>query len=149
MQEISKGTTRQQIEEYFRQVASKEINESSEKKISIENFLEKNSKKKLLYVMPESLGDCFLSTAIFPSLRKMYDEENWDLYVSSKAEYKDVFAGNKNITKWIPYGNQMDNQLLMEGMGRHKGWFDICFTPYVSTQRIIDYTHNGINKLLM
>jgi len=150
MKELSNGVPKTQIEDYFRHVAKKEIEtESSDKKISIEDLLEKNNKKRLLYAMPESLGDCFLSTAIFPSLREMYKEEEWDLYVASKPEYKDVFAGNKNITKWIPYASQMDNQLLMEGMGKHKGWFDICFTPYVSTQRIIDYVHNGINKLLM
>ena len=149
MKQISNGTQRQQIEEYFRQVARKESRESSEKKVSIDSLIEKNNKKKLLYVMPESLGDCFLSTSIFPSLRRMYNQEDWDIYVSSKPQFKDVFAGNKNITKWIPYSIQMDNQLLMEGTGKHKGWFDICFTPYVSTQRIIDYVHNGINKLLM
>ena len=149
MKEIANGMPRIQIEEYFRQVATKELQDLSSKTKSIEDFLEKNNKKRLLYVMPESLGDCFLSTAIFPSLRKMYNEKEWDIYVASKPIYKDVFSGNKNITKWIPYLNQMDNQLLMEGTGDHQGWFDICFTPYVSTQRIIDYIHNGVNKLLM
>jgi hypothetical protein len=43
----------------------------------------------------------------------------------------------------------MDNQLLMEGAGKHKGWFDICFTPHISTQKYINHTHNGISKLLM
>jgi len=151
MREISKGVPRNQIEDYFRHVAKKELSSSDngDKKISIEDLLEKNDKKRLLYAMPESLGDCFLSTAIFPSLREMYNEKDWDIYIASKPEYKDVFAGNRHITKWIPYSSQMDNQLLMEGMGKHKGWFDICFTPYVSTQRIIDYVHNGVNKLLM
>lgn len=149
--ELSKGTQKNQIEAYFRNVAQQGAKEKSEsqKKVSIEDLLNKNNKKRLLYAMPQSLGDCFLSTAIFPSLREMYPDHEWDIYVASNPEFKSVFDGNNNITKWIPYNQQMDNQLLMEGIGEHKGWFDICFTPYVSTQRIIDYVHNGQNKLLM
>jgi hypothetical protein len=79
----------------------------------------------------------------------MYNEEEWDFYVASNPEFRNIFDGNKNITKWIPYAREMDNQLIMEGIGDHGGWFDICFNPYFSTQRLIDYVHNGKNKLLM
>jgi glycosyltransferase involved in cell wall biosynthesis len=151
IKELNKKTDRGQIELYFRNVAANTIQEKArrENSISIESVLEKNNKKRLLYVMPQSLGDCFLSTAIFPSLREMYNEEEWDFYVASNPEFRNIFDGNKNITKWIPYAREMDNQLIMEGIGDHGGWFDICFNPYFSTQRLIDYVHNGKNKLLM
>jgi glycosyltransferase involved in cell wall biosynthesis len=148
MREIRNGAPKNQIEEYFRSVARNDILAKS-KKLSIDSILEHNDKKRLLYVIPESLEDCFLSTSIISSLRKIYKETEWDIYVSSKPQFQDVFAGNKNITKWIPYVPEMDNQLLMEGAGKHKGWFDICFAPYISTQKQINYTHNGISKLLM
>jgi hypothetical protein len=149
--ELSKNVPREQIENYFRHVAQKDIDEENQKnnKSSIEDFLIKNNKKKILYVMPRSIGDCFLSTAIFESLREIYDIKEWDLYVSSEPEFKSIFNGNKNITKWIPYSQEMEDHMKMEGIGDHHGWFDICFTPHISTQRSMNYIHNGINKLLL
>jgi len=149
MRELKNGASKIQIEEYFRSVAKDELQKSQSSKSSIENFLEKNNKKRLLYIMPEGLEDCFLSNSVIYSLKKLYPSSEWDIYVSSKPQFKDVFAGNQNILKWIPYSPEMDNQLLMEGVGNHKGWFDICFTPYFSTQKNINFTHNGMSKLLM
>jgi hypothetical protein len=151
MNEISKNTPRQQIENYFRHVAQKDLLEKDQenKQNTLDTYIVNKNKKKLLYVMPRSIGDCFLSTAIFGSLRKMYPVSDWDLYVSSLPEYKDIFNGNPNITNWIPYSESMENHMLMEGIGDHKGWFDICFTPHISTQRSMNYIHNGTNKLLM
>jgi hypothetical protein len=151
MQELSKNTPREQIENYFRHVSRNDIEKENQKnnKSSIEDLIDENDKKKILYVMPRSIGDCFLSTAIFQSLREIYPQEDWDLYVSSEPEFKSIFNGNKNITKWIPYYSEMEDHMRMEGNGEHKGWFDICFTPHISTQRSMNYIHNGINKLLM
>jgi hypothetical protein len=151
MQELSKNVPREQIENYFRHVSKKDIEKENQKnnKSSIEKFINKNDKKKILYAIPRSIGDCFLSTAIFESLRKIYLQEEWELYVSSEPEFESIFDGNKNITKWIPYCPEMEDHMRMEGIGEHKGWFDICFTPHISTQRSMNYIHNGINKLLM
>jgi len=151
MDQLSKNVPREQIENYFRHVAKKDVDEknSTNKKSGIQNFILNNSKKKLLYVIPKSIGDCFLSTAVISSLRKLYDFENWDLYVASESKFKSIFDGNKNITNWIPYMPEMENHILMEGSGEHNGWFDICFTPHISTQRSMNYIHNGINKLLL
>lgn len=151
MQELSKNTPREQIENYFRHVSQKDIEKENQKnnKSTIDNFININDKKKILYVMPRSIGDCFLSTAIFESLREIYPQKDWELYVSSEPEFKSIFDGNVNITKWIPYCSEMEDHMRMEGVGEHKGWFDICFTPHISTQRSMNYIHNGINKLLM
>jgi len=151
MRELSKNVPRVQIENYFRHVAQKDINEENQKnkKSSVEDFIIENNNKKILYVMPGLAQDCFLSTAILESLREIYRNDEWDLYVSCEPRFKSIFDGNKNITGWIPYSTEMDNQLLMEGVGDHQGWFDICFNPYFSTQRMINYVHNGENKFLM
>jgi len=151
MDQLSKNVERNQIEQYFRHVARKDLEEQNKtnKKSVLDDFILKNSKKKILYVIPRSIGDCFLSTAVIESLRSIYDFENWDLYVSSDSKYKQIFEGNKNITNWIPYIQDMENHMLMEGIGDHPGWFDICFTPHLSTQRSMNYIHNGINKLLL
>jgi glycosyltransferase involved in cell wall biosynthesis len=149
---LSKNTPREQVENYFRHVAKKDLEEAVDsltQKNKFDDFIIDNSKKKLLYVIPRSIGDCFLSTAVIASLRKLYEEKEWDIYVSSDPKYKSVFDGNKNITKWIPYQPEMENHILMEGSGDNKGWFDICFTPHISTQRSMNYIHNGLNKLLL
>ena len=41
----------------------------------------------------------------------------------------------------------MDSALAMEGAGPHKGICDIVYHPYFSTQRLLDYTHNGVDKI--
>ena len=46
----------------------------------IERELDGDDKKKVLFVMPQSAGDVFLSTALFRSLKDTYSEYN--LYVA-------------------------------------------------------------------
>jgi len=41
----------------------------------------------------------------------------------------------------------MDNLVAMEGIGNHKGYFDIAFLPYGTTQRFLSYLHNGKTKI--
>jgi glycosyltransferase involved in cell wall biosynthesis len=72
MQEISKGAKREQIENYFRSVALKE-NENN-KQIKFEDSLDSNDKGRVIYVMPESAGDVFLSTALFESIKNRYPD---------------------------------------------------------------------------
>jgi hypothetical protein len=37
----------------------------------------------------------------------------------------------------------MENLLSMEGHAGGEGYFDIAFIPYIGTQKIFDYQHNG------
>jgi glycosyltransferase involved in cell wall biosynthesis len=151
MNEISKGAPRQNIEKYFRNIAKKEIEKKEflKKDNSLESFLLKNNKKRILFTIPKSLGDCFLCTAIFEPLREIYPKSEWDLYVTSEPQYQDVFLGNEHITKWLPFAPPMESTLAMEGAGDNKGYFDICFCPHFGSQKTIDYVHNGLDKLLM
>jgi glycosyltransferase involved in cell wall biosynthesis len=149
---MSNGTPRHEVENYFRKTAQSEIakNESSKaSKNKIEELLIKNNKKRILFCIPGTIGDCFLCTSIFGSMREIYPETEWDIYVASNPEYESVFYGNKKITKWIPFQNEMENCLHMEGAGDHPGYFDIAFYPYFGSQRTLDYTHNGLDKLLL
>jgi hypothetical protein len=142
---LEDGGKRKEVEDYFRHVA--QLESQKDQKTTLDDAFIKNNKKRLLLVQPESLGDCFLITSLFPNLRERYPENEWDFYVATKKEYKDVFDGNNYVTKWIPYHESMDNQLLMEGFAGHNGFVDVCYNPYFSTQRILDYTHSGIDKL--
>tara|TARA_Y100000593_G_scaffold26231_1_gene52162 strand:- start:2293 stop:4209 length:1917 start_codon:yes stop_codon:yes gene_type:complete len=143
MQELSKGMSRNDIEKYFRKVASENENKVE---VKFEDLLDKEDEgKRILYVMPESIGDVFLSTSLFKSAKELYPDYN--LYVSTKPENFEVLEGNQYIHKLIPYTQQMDSLLWLEGQGSHKGYFEIAFLPYSSTQRFLTYLHNGKDKL--
>lgn len=140
MNEIQKGTPRQQIDNYFRQVASQ--HNQKNKKVSFEDILSKDDEgKRILYVMPESVGNVYLSTSLFKSIKEQYPGHN--LYVAVKPEYADILSGNPHVHKVLGYFPQMENLLWLEGAGEHKGYFEIAFLPHVTTQKIISYPHNG------
>jgi hypothetical protein len=140
MQEISKGTKRQDIENYFRQVASQENQKN--KKIEFEDLLGKDDKgKRVLYVMPESIGDIYISTSLFKNIKKQYPDHN--LYVATKPEYFQMLQGNPHVYKLLEYIPQMDQLLWLEGAGDHNGYFEVAFLPHAGTQRFLDYLHNG------
>lgn len=143
MGELSKGAKRQDIENYFRNVALKE-NENS-KQIKFEDLLDAGDKGRVLYVMPESAGDIFLSTALFKSITERYPE--FSLYVATKSQYKDILEGNPYVHRWIEYNPIMDNLIWLEGNNQHDGYFDIAYLPYTCTQKNLNYLHNGVDKI--
>ena len=143
MSELNKGAKRQDIENYFRNIALKENEKSNE--IKFEDLLDPNDKGRVIYVMPESAGDVFLSTALFKSIKDRYPE--YSLYVSTKPQYKDILDGNPYVHRWIEYNPIMDNLIWLEGNNQHNGYFDIAYLPYTCTQRNLNYLHNGVDKL--
>jgi glycosyltransferase involved in cell wall biosynthesis len=142
---LSQNTPKDQVENYFRSVAAEEINKNS--KLDFEDLFDKNDKKRVLIVQPESIGDIFLLTSIFESVRSRYPSNEYTIYIATKSEYRDLIDGNPFIDKWIPYHQAMDSIIFMEGNGVHKGYCDIAYYPYFSTQRLLDYMHNGIDKI--
>ena len=147
MQELSKNTPREQIENYFRHVALKDLQDKKNQIASNPLFpeIDQNGNKKILFVMPESAGDIFMATALLQSINYRYP--NYDLYFSTKKHFKDILNGNKYIHKWIEYTPEMDNLLLLEGHSKSDGYFDIAYLPHLQTQRMLSYLHNGEDKM--
>jgi glycosyltransferase involved in cell wall biosynthesis len=143
MTELSKGAKRSDIENYFRNIALKE-NEKN-KQVKFEDLLDSNDKGRVIYVIPESAGDIFLSTALFKSIKDRYPD--YSLYVATKPQYKDILDGNPYVHRWIEYNPIMDNLIWLEGNNQHDGYFDIAYLPYTCTQRNLNYLHNGLDKL--
>ena len=142
MKEIEKGATRQGIEDYFRGVARKEIIDQQ----GIEGLLGKDDEgRRILYVIPESAGDVYMATSLFPSLKKQYPEYN--LYVATLPQYFDIIKGNPHVYRVVPFIQQMDDIHFLEGGGPYKGYFDIAFLSHVNAQRYSCYTHNGLDKI--
>jgi glycosyltransferase involved in cell wall biosynthesis len=146
MRELSQGTQRSKIEKYFREVAAKENTEQQQKNTTIENFIDKDDGgKRILYVMPESSQDMFLSTCLFRSMKETYPDHK--IYVATKLENFEILDANEYVHSTMPYSDQMDGILSLQGASDHKGFFDIAFLPYFNTQRHSTYTHNGLDKI--
>jgi glycosyltransferase involved in cell wall biosynthesis len=144
MQELAKGVKRQDVENYFRQVAWQENQKN--KKLNFEDLIDKDDKgKRILYVIPQEEVDVFLSTSIFPSIKRTYPNHN--LYVATKQEFFEILDGNPHVHKVIPFIPQMENWIWTEGNKDNNGFFDIAFTPYFNSQKTINYIHNGKDKI--
>ena len=143
--ELSKGTKREDIEKYFRQTAANENQKN--KKTEFSGLLNKDDKNRLLVILPESIGDIFLATSLFESLRKRYPRPEWTFYFACKQEYFEILEGNPHVDKLLDYIPQMDNLVWLEGIGGHKGFFDVAYPIHFSTQRLLSYPHNGVDKI--
>jgi hypothetical protein len=140
LQKLEQNVPKDQIENYFRQVAKQDL--SKDNPINFEDLLDKTDKgKRILYVMPESIGDIYISTSLFKNIKQQYPEYN--LYVATKPEYFEILEGNPYIHRTLEYIPQMDQLLWLEGVGDHEGFFEIAFLAHLGTQRMLDYLHNG------
>jgi hypothetical protein len=144
MQRLNSDLKREDVLKYFREVAEKENKES--KKIELADLLdEQDEGKRLLIVMPERIGDVYLSTSLLPNIKKQYPELN--IYYACRPEYTEVLDGNPYIHKCIPYHDSLANLPAMEGQGDNPGYFEIAFIPFIGTQRIVNFTHNAKDKI--
>ena len=143
MNELNKGQKREAIEQFFRQEASKELQKNT--KIDFNSLLRPNDKGRVLVVMPESAGDLFLLSSVFPSIKRRYPD--YTLYVATKKEFKSILDGNPYVDEWLEYNPIMDNSIWLEGRGKEKGYFNIAYLPHIATQRFLSYLHNGEDKI--
>ena len=103
-------------------------------------LLDKNTgRKRILYVMKESGGDCLISTQLFEGIHKKYPDS--DLYVACDPKFKNFFIGNPYIYKLLDYHPFMENELVMIGAGRPESeqYFHVYMHPGILTQRQLHY----------
>jgi hypothetical protein len=106
-----------------------------------------NQRKRLLFIVPESAGDIFLSTSLLRSLSESY--KDYDIYFACNISFFDILKGNKYIYKTIKYLPIMDNQIIMEGHSGWRGLFDISIMVTSATQRMINYLNNGKTNIAL
>jgi intein/homing endonuclease len=136
-----KERTLKEIEDFFRKTA---LDDLGKKPVDILSLLDQADIKRMLFVMPQSAGDNFLSTAIVSSLKEKYPEHS--IYISCLPQFRDIWKNNPSIKGWIPY-----NEVMMQyswGTDRFdKGIFDIVLTPTMLTQlQLPNWGHNGKTK---
>lgn len=108
--------------------------------------LDLSNSKRLLFIVPESAGDIFLSTSLLKSLKDAYPET--DIYFACKPEFKDILKNNPYVKKTIDYLPIMESQILMEGSGEWSGLFMISIMATILTQRHLNYLNHGIGKIM-
>lgn len=146
MKQLENKIPRENIENFFRSKAEEENKENLPFKI--EELLDKNDKgKRVLAVMPGSIGDVFMATSILKSLGKTYKDYN--IYFATAPEYFEILDANPFIHKVIPYNPKMDDLLWLEGRGEHEGFFEIAYLLHLGTQRLFNYQHNGKDKITL
>lgn len=144
LSQLQNGRGREQILNFFKKTALKENNENA--KIEFSDLLDKDDKgRRILFVMPQSAGDVFMSTSLLPSIKKLYPDHN--IYFATKQEFFEILDCNPFIHKKLIFNSFMENLLTMEGHADGHGYFDIAFLPHIGTQKIFDYQHNGKDKL--
>lgn len=135
---------RKKVYDYFIKVAHED--NAKNNKQSFESLINKeDSRKRILFVMPESIGDIYMTTSLLPSIKKVYPD--YALYYATKPQFFEILDGNSFVDYVIPYCDIMNNIVAMEGQGNNQGFFDICFLPNIGTQRILNYMHNGEDKI--
>ena len=134
--ELAKGVPRIEIYKYFIDTARRENAKNEpfdlEKIFSMDDF-----GRRVLFVIPQSIGDCFICTALFESIKRLYPEHN--LYVATKPEYFEVFEGNPYVHKTIPFISMMEDEMIMMGTGESKGFVDVVYLPHIHTQKFLSY----------
>lgn len=108
----------------------------------IHQEVEGDDNKKILFAMPQSAGDIFLSTSLFRSMKELYPEYN--IYVGTMEQYKALLDDNPYVYKILTWNECMVAQAIMMGSSDWKGFFDIFFTPFITTQSShMNYVRNG------
>jgi len=97
----------------------------------------------VLYTMPMSTGDVYISTAVIDGLAKELPE-GFKIYFATSPQYADLLKGNPHIHKIIPWQQYMMNVDLTESV------FDLVLTPNVATQyNFSNWVRRGSGKRLL
>ncbi len=139
---LEKGITQYEI--YNDLIAHAREHNSKNKKIKINDLVEKNNKKKMLYILPNTNSDCIASLPVLEELHKKY--KKWDMYIATEKRLFSIFEHLPFVKKIFEYEEWMDQILKLEGQGENKGIFDIVWHPSLLTRKFHNYSHNGLDK---
>lgn len=143
-----KNKHRQDMVNTMRNVALQKNQE--QQKTDLADLLDKNDKKRLLLVTPESIGDLIIISSLLESFRESYPKPDWTIYLACKPEYFEIFDLNSNTDKLLAYQPFMDSEIQMTGMGNHKGYFDAFSMITAPSQKFLNYlTNNNLSLELV
>jgi len=133
--------------QHFTDVIKMTLTEGEEQqKISplehLQSFVDTPDNFNVIYTMPMSAGDVYISTAVIDGLLERIPE-NSKIYFATDPKYSDILEGNPNIHKVIPWNQTMMSVELLEEV------FDLALTPNVATQfTFSNWVRRGQGRLL-
>jgi len=108
----------------------------------LNNFVDDKEDFNVLYTMPMSAGDIFISTAVINGLKKQLPQDA-KIYFALDPKYVDILQDNKDIYKVIPWSEVMMHIEICEEV------FDLVFTPNIDVQfTFSNWTRRGQGRLL-
>jgi ADP-heptose:LPS heptosyltransferase/glycosyltransferase involved in cell wall biosynthesis len=109
---------------------------------SLKRYVDTPDNYNVVYTMPMSAGDVFISTAVIDGLMKEIPE-GAKLYFATQEKYGDILKNNPNVHKVIPWSEFMVNVEILEEV------FDLALTPNTTTQfTFSNYVRRGQGRLL-
>ena len=138
---LKSDLNREQVLNHFRGVASK----VEQKIIDISEVLDKDDEgRRIAVVIPQSAGDVLMVNSLLNNLKELYPDHN--IYFVTQPQFFELVNDHPAVHKTIPYSTVFDNLFFLEGQGSHKGYFELAFLPFVTTQRHFTYQHNGKDR---
>jgi len=138
---LRKEISRQDMYQHFKNVAIK----MNQKPVEFESVLDKDDEGRRICVLAQGSDvDILLLNSLMGNLKALYPEHN--IYFATQGQYFPLIEDNPAVHKCILYSEMLENQFILEGIGSHKGFFDMAFLPTATTQKTICYLHNGKNK---
>lgn len=136
---LAAGRSRKDVYDFFINEAKKEnVKNQISKPVDMWDLIDKSTgRKRALFVIKETLGDCLIATQLFDSFHATYP--NHDLYVATKSDNFPIFVGNPNIFKLLPWNDVFEQEMVMIGAGQSEGYFDVYMHPAIPTQRQLNY----------
>jgi glycosyltransferase involved in cell wall biosynthesis len=144
MKEISEGKSRADILSFFKGVANKE-NSSLGNNVKFEQLLgDEGPENRIAVVIRGDAGDVLWVNSLISNLKSLHPNHN--IYFITDPKFYPFIEDHPDVYKLIPYNTEIDSLTFLEGMGEHKGYFQIAYLPYIGTQKILNYPHNGKDK---
>lgn len=112
-----------------------------QKPVSVADFIIKSDKKKVCFVEPGKLTECFVALSVLEGLKQKYPLTEWDHYVSCQQENMHVFAHCDWIKNILPFSPSFDQPFVLEGRAGWPGFFDVALQPYMTP----NWIHNGLD----
>jgi hypothetical protein len=135
---------RQKIYDYLKGVAREKNAAIQRVDLKLEDFFDGPDEKRIAVVMPESAGDVLMVNSLIQNFKELYPEYN--IYFVTQPQFFPMIDDNPFVHRVIPYSTGMDNLLFWEGRGEYRGFVDMAFLPFVGSQRVLNYIHNGLDK---
>lgn len=137
MTSLTNGVQREQIYQTFINIAKSDNAKNGKQPMFGSQLDMTNGKKRAIFVLKESIGDLILLSCLLDNFKSKYPE--YDVYIGCDPKYFEIFDGNPNVKKCLPYVQPMENELVMIGSSGSPAFFDKYFHVAVGTQRVLNY----------